>query len=302
VTLATESVTRVTPLGLRFVDEATGRSVRDGLDVRAARPQDEFDSPGDIDSSRRIVRAILNPSDVFVFPGLPGLRDVERGRGDAAFWASPPSLLEYRVRVSDRAGRFQPFSFLAAAPHRDLFQLPCVTASPPSSPPVAAGAAAVPLFSAPIRIAPAGLALIRAEIRDAASRSPAPFAMLEVTTAETPGPVGRSFADSEGRVLVVMPYPRPPVTTLPGVGSHPASPPAAAVHSLSAAIWALNITVRYLPDAAEGAYPDICSVLDQPPVNALATPSGTSFLSSASLAYGQELVLRTEGEHALLVS
>jgi hypothetical protein len=267
-----EPVTRVTPLGIRFRDEATGKTVRDGLTVTAGG-----------------VPAVLNPSDVYVFNGLIGLGASERGMGDELFWSSPPATGSYPVQVGEPTGRFQPFSFSAQAPYRGLLDLPCAALPPPSSPPASGTAPAVPLFSAPARAPEPGMAIVRAAIRIAGTLEPASYAVLEVD-AGPGGPSGRGFADEAGRVLVIAPYPRPPSGL--GVSSH----------SIEAASWSLNVRVRYVPGAATGPYPDLCAVLGQPPAVALATHAPDTPMSTAALSYGRELLLATAGHNVLLVT
>lgn len=274
---AIEVVTRVTPLGMRFRDVATGHTVRDGLAVVVGG-----------------IPAILNPSDVFVFAGLPGLRRTEQGDGEPPFWANPPQTATYPAQVADLQSRYQPFSFTATAPYRGLFDLPCADdiQSPPLSPPASPPEPeppAVPLFSAPARAIPPGMAAVRAEVTEAATGDPAAFAVLEVD-AGPGGPHGRGFADDQGRVLVILGYPRPPS----GLGIAP--------RSIEAATWTLNIAVRYAAGAASGPYPDLCQVLGQPPAVALATRSPDTPLSTGQLAFGQDLVLATAGETVLLVT
>lgn len=279
--LAFELITRVTALGMRFRDEATGRAVPDGLAVTATG-----------------VPAITNPSGVFVFHGLPGMGDTERGAGDSAFWSSPPEVLPYEIQVGDPRGRFAPFSFTAQAPHRGLFDLPCAWLSPPSSPPGPDAAPAVPLFSSPARPPEPAMAVVRAEIREAAGDRPAAFALLEVD-AGPGGPSGRSFADAHGRVLVMFPYPPPPSGL--GVTSH----------SIENATWTVNIRVWYAPASVAAIYgppplgtpyPDLCDVLGQPPATPLATAVPAVPMSTRQLAFGRELLLATAGRNVLLVT
>jgi hypothetical protein len=76
-----ERVSLLTPMAIRFWDQATRSFVRDGLDVKV-RPAT---------GAGRAVPAIPNRSGVFVARGLPGMREPESGTGDAAFWESLPS-------------------------------------------------------------------------------------------------------------------------------------------------------------------------------------------------------------------
>ena len=77
-TVTLQQLTRVTPLAIRFWDEAAARVVSDGLVVEVY-PRD---------ARERRVAAHPNRIGVFVVPRLPGPRDpaFEFGAGDAAFW------------------------------------------------------------------------------------------------------------------------------------------------------------------------------------------------------------------------
>jgi hypothetical protein len=275
--VAVEVITRVTPLGISFRDVASGRTVRDGLAVSVGG-----------------VTGIPNPSNVFVFYGLPGLRASQQGDGEPPFWLSPPAIRTYPAQVVDLTGSHQWFSFTVEAPHRGLFELPCTLdsppTSPPSSPPEPAGAGpAVPLFPTVARAVPPGMAAVRAEIHEAATGTAAAFAVLEVDTGPG-GPSGRGFADENGRVLVILAYPRPPS----GLGITP--------RSIERALWTLNVSVRYSPGAVTGPFPDICTVLDQPPAVPLAARGPDVPLITGQLAFGQDLILETAGQNVLLVT
>jgi hypothetical protein len=264
--LRTEAYTRVAPLGMRFVDQATGQGVRDGLTVTTGGRT-----------------AGVNPVDVHLLNRLPGLRTAEWGAGDAGYWDPPPTQRTFQVRVRDEHDRYLPFSFVAEAPTRGLFELGCVAPVGVPSP------GAVPLHSGPARTPPPGLAVVRAELRVASSGNPASFARLDVAG---PGgaPGARGIADAQGRVVVLLPYPPPPASLAP------------ATHALESARWDVSVAVHFRAGAASGPFPDLCSVLGQPPVTALSSRSPDTPLSSAQLAYGQELVLSTDGEHVLLVN
>jgi hypothetical protein len=133
------------------------------------------------------------------------------------------------------------------------------------------------------------MAAVRAEIVEAATGNPAAFAVLEVDAG--PGtPSGRGFADEEGRVLVILGYPRPPS----GLGIAP--------RSIEGASWTLNVRVRYAAGVATGPVPGLCAVLGQPPAIVLAARAPGTPLFTGQLAYGQDLVLVTAGENVLLVT
>src|SRR5207253_2093894 len=99
-TIVLERITRVTPLGIRFWDQATASVVSDGLIVEVY-PSGE---------PERRMAARPNGIGTFVLPRLPGPRDpaFELGTGDTDFW----QRLQPRphvIAVCDRNGHFQPF-------------------------------------------------------------------------------------------------------------------------------------------------------------------------------------------------
>jgi len=104
-----ERQTLVAPLGLRFRDAATGELVGGGLSV-TAYPTD--------DPARR-ANGFVNRSGVYVVSRAAGLRGVESGEGDRAFWDAAPKRA-FTVEVSDTEGRFLPYSFQTALPFKGL--------------------------------------------------------------------------------------------------------------------------------------------------------------------------------------
>jgi hypothetical protein len=261
------TLTRTALLGMRFWDRVTGRTVGDGLELRETR-------------TRRL--AGRTPGHVFAFHDLPGLRAASFGAGDDAFWAAPPASGRFTFELTDRDGRFVPFRFTMEAPHRGLFVPPCVAAA--ESPP--APERAVPLFSAPSRPAPPGLATVRADLWDAAADAPAAGAVLEVAAAGMAPCTG--IADQQGRVVVLPSYPEPRWDG--------ASPPPGA-SALARQQWTVTATARYAP----GTEPDLCQMLMQPPATLLADESPVADLPPQTLTFGRELVLRSTGRPVLLV-
>lgn len=268
-----DTVTAVAPLGLRFADAATGAAVGDGLAVTvyaAGRPW-------------RTVAAVPNRSGVYVARGLPGLRDAESGAGDDVYWAAV-SRRPFVVEVSDTQGRYLPTRFNADLPARGLFAPPCVR---PASPP----GVDVPvlLYSAPSRTPPPGMAAVRAELFDpvTAGGVPAAWAVLTVVPPGGPGAIG--VADDQGRVVVFFPYPEP-APFVPGS-------PASSVASLTFQSWPLALRVAYAPPTSPPG-PDLCPMLSQPPATLWADAARTQPLTAGTLAYGQPLVLRSQGPAA----
>src|SRR5262245_13358125 len=116
-TLVLQRVSRVTPLGIRFWDEATASVISDGL-VVDVYPAGEPELR---------VSARANRIGIFVLPRLPGPRDpeFEFGTGDARFWQQlrpRPHVIE----VSDRNGNFQPFTIDQPLPAQGLAIPPCL--------------------------------------------------------------------------------------------------------------------------------------------------------------------------------
>jgi hypothetical protein len=266
-----DRVARVTPLGLRFVDEATGRVVAVPLRVTAGTPADPA----------RSVEAFPNRVGTFVVPRLPGPRDpdIEFGDGSADYWASVaprPSVIEVR----DPSGQFIPFRVEAPLPVRGLAVPPCL---PAASPPVER----IPLFSAPSRPVPPGYGVIRAEVRarfveaDGSVRlAPAAFALLVATVAGAPA---RGLADREGCVAILTPFPEP----VPGVaaGSPPSSGP-----GLWQQEWPVELEAFYHPHARVPEVADLCRALAQPPVPLWEDEDATRPVPQLTLQYGRELV------------
>jgi hypothetical protein len=284
VTQILETVTRTALLGVRFWDRATRRMVADGLEL--------------VETGSGI-RAAAGPSGVFSMHDLPGLRSSSFGRGDEAFWASPPGRAPFTFRLADRHRRFLPFRFTVDVPARGLFADDCGLGSPPAdSPPSHAVLGAVPLFSAPSRLVPGGIACVRADLWDVVAGAPAAWAVLEVSAAGAS--IYRGVADERGRATVLLPYPEPPW--------HGSSPPPGS-KSLSEQNWPLELAIRYspatasppLPDPARGEAPDLCAVLTQSEAALLDSESPATPLGPQQLPFGRELVLRTPGRPVLLV-
>jgi len=274
-----ERLSKVAPLGVRFWDAITHKSIGDGLLVTAYRP---------LQPDRRSALT-LNRANVFVLQNIPGLRDVEFGAGDQAYWDDLPTPQNFVIDVFDTTNRFQPFTFTSGVPTRDLFELIC------GSPPEQAG---VPLFSAPTRSVPGGYGVIRAELRDESqfdSRTqeyaPASWAMLEAWYDGQR--VGRGLADQQGRIVVFFSYPEPI--------NPPISSPPTPRTALTAQQWPIELRVFYaaLPAAQS---PDLCAALTQSPATLLSALSPPTPLTIVNVAYGVDAIAKTVGRSDLLIS
>jgi hypothetical protein len=263
-----EQVTYVAPLGLRFIDAATGQAIG-GLSVLAAPTS----------APTRRTQAFANRVGIYVASGLHSLGEAERGSGDAGFWSSPPALRRFTVEVSDQGRRFLPCQFELALPAHGLAVPSCLLPTTPSD----TEPAGVPLFSAPSRPIPAGLAAVRAEVWDEATGEPTAWALLEVAGAGLP--LARGLADERGRGVVIFPYPEP---ELFGIGSTPGGT------ALLEQRWNLTLRVFSTAHGGWGPAPDLCRVLEQSD-----TPPRSEV--PVTLIYGQEAIVATKPGSTLLL-
>jgi hypothetical protein len=273
-----ERLSRVAPVGLRFWDENTDTIVSDGLTVeiyRAERP-----------TAR--VKAWPNRSGTFVTSRLAASPDpaFEFGAGDDEFWKDV-SVHSYVVEVTDRRDRFQPFTFEVTLPVRG-FAVPLNL--PQGSPPTTV----VALFASPSRPVPAGMAVIRADLRypvavgGRTTLQPAAWAVLEARIPRAP--LARGIADRNGRIAVVLPFPE-----LADRPVRPASPPFQGGQALVDQEWSVALDAFFEPVAPVPAIPDLSRTLTQPPATLWADPLQHHPLGEQTLRYGQELVLRSDG-------
>ena len=266
-----ETLSIVTPLAVRLRDEATLAFVSDGLSATVHPPG----------VPELAVSGTINRAGLFVFRNLPGLRRIEQGSGDAGFWAANPPQAGFVLEVGDAAGRFLPWSLGVKLPQRSVLGLGLT--SPPASPvTVQTGGetASLPLYSAPSRPAPEGLGVLRAELWDADADEPAAWALIEARAGEQRRVTG--MADAGGRVMLPLPYPKPPSELGSPLGG------GGPVTRLS---WPVAFTVRYRRRSPVPRVPDLADVLTQPPVTAWQETSRTTPWTSATLSFGRDLVL-----------
>lgn len=264
-----EQVTRVQPLGLRFWDRVTASVISDGLQVTAY----PLAYPG------LRTAAYTNRSGVFTFRSLPGLREIENGAGDDAFWAAHPARFDFMVEVVDNDGRFLPFQLAVKLPVRGIYAFQDFDPASPLNAPQF-----VPLYSAPARPLATPMAILRAELYDPIRRTPAAWVVAE---AEIQGmPPVRGIADGQGRLLLPFPFPEPQNF---GLGS-PLRPGGI---KLADQVWQVDLRFAYSPVTPPPAIPDLTEVLKQLPATAWEDSLLSTPLTGTTLHFGQELVLRS---------
>lgn len=284
-----EELATFCPLGLRFWDAVADDQIRAGLRVRA------WPEP----ALRPVVEAFRTRSDVYAFQGLPGLRGLERPAADA--WpSSPPPVHPFIVEVVDLEQRFLPVAFRVELPlpERGVF-LARPPGSPPGTPP------GFYLFSSPVRPRTPGVAVVRGELADAATGSPAGHALVRVAVPGQPDRYG--LADAAGRFAVQ--FPLPPLAG--GLGAlwaspdGPASPPGPPVAERT---WDLSVAVAWEPAALAPlpgtGLPDLASVLGQLDAGVLpatGSPPLPAAAWSGTLRYDGEVVARTAGASRLWI-
>lgn len=281
-----ERVRVVAPLGLRFWDPAFNQQVTDGLDVVALGEQ----------GGEPRLAAYRTHSGIYAFRGLPGLHSAEYPQ-DEALPASPPLCRRFLIEITDRLGRFLPTRFRVTAPFSGVFPTGLSTGSP------AQGTPGLFLFSAPTRIVPPGMAVIRAQLAEAPAHGPprpAAHAVLEIYRAGSLLQLG--IADPQGSVAVCLPYPTFVDSSLSGAGS--SSPPARPVRQS----WELSVRVRFEPRVlprSPGAIPELRGILRQAPALFLLSSHETldppTLELAAELVFGQELVLRMGADARLFL-
>jgi hypothetical protein len=275
-----EDVVIFTSLGIRFWDAARDIRVDEGLVVRA-RPED---------APREVRQARVTRSGVYAFTGLHGLRDTEYPFPPAPVLGSPGPLpvRSFIVDVVDALGRFLPMAFRVDAPFLGVFPTGIVNGAPGDTP-------GFFLFSAPSRVTPAKLAGVRVSLVVAATDAPASHAVLEISLPDG-GPV-YALAGEDGQATAIFPYP-PFAASL--------ATPRTTEEARAPASWEIDVRVRYEPAGQgpllPGLPPDAAELFQQAFVDVRPTAAGAPVDHvDASLAFGRDLVLRTDNQAHLLI-
>ncbi len=277
-TVGLEARTVAAILGLRLIDQTTGWPVRGGMQATAL--------PLTLPSA--VVHGVVGPSGIVSFHELSGLRELEFPSADLAAPLSFPDVVPYLIMIEDTEDRFLPTIFTV-----DLPLDPTGAALPLLE---------VPVFSAPTRVAAAGLGVIRADLRDADTGDAVPYAVLRV---EVSGVSGTGIADARGRVLVLV---QTPVVDRLRLGSPPGTGQAVLGHQT----W--PVTVRVFAGAATppgrpplrppwDGLPSIKTLLtEQPQVLVYPVAATTATEWTGTLTAGRELILRTGSFSHLSIS
>lgn len=285
--LKLDRLTKLAPLGLRFCDLSSGTLVGDGLDVQVYASGNPATK----------VPALANRRGVYVVHHAPGLRDLEHGEGTEEFWQNLTAR-NFVIEVNDSERRFQPFQITASLPVRGIYKwIGPVLSSPPT--PVES----IPLYSSPVRNVPAGMAVLRADLWEAAGDSAASWAVMEATLNDQI--IARGIADEQGRIALIFPYPAPRPFSISSPPASPlGSPPAATSAPLTEQVWPIGLRAFYtrerpvlsppnpLPTLPE--LPELRFTLSQPEATIWADAAISEPLLAASLRYGHELVLQSQ--------
>ena len=144
-------------------------------------------------------------------------------------------------------------------------------------------AQSLPLYSSPTRPVTGGLAVLRASLWDTLADAPATWALLEARV--NGQPTVRGYADAEGRVALVFPYPEPPSF----VQQNPPQPST----PFTRQEWPVSIFASYRPQSPAPRVPDLKATLAQPRATLWADAARTTPLTKVTLRSGQQLVVRS---------
>lgn len=273
-------------LGLRFWDTWTQRGIGDGLRV-IIYPQQ---------NPNQCMRALPNRSGIYVFSRLPGLGRLTITDESLSnpLWSAHDPQSGFILEVDDEFGRFLPFQLTITELPQGVFDLQCLTLSPlsPPQPALSVPLPNIPLFSTPSRPVSAGLAIVRAELRQfmPGEKDGLKASWAVVSVFYKNKLVGRGMANGEGSVMISFPYPQPTISTGPsGLLSNPVS-----IYEQS---WDVSLRVQFYPPGRIPAglpeRPDLCEVLGNPMVSLLQSVSPPGPLGMQTVRYARETIVRT---------
>ena len=280
-----ESLSIVTPLGIRFWDLTLGLPIVEGLTVKLRLAN----------SAWPVLTATLTATGVYAFFRLPGLHAAEYPSGSGY---GPARTFSYVVTVQDQLGCYLPTVLVYTLDQ---------TGTPVNG---AAGIQLAYLFSAPTRTSPPGMAAVTAYLIDQDTNAPAAWAVVCLQVGSDPE-TWTGIANDTGSALVLVPYPVAQSLLL-------GSPPGSGQTNIGADTWPLTVKVAYSPNLLRyplaGApdlvwpwsdTPNLRDILQaQQPATIWADPATPVSQFQATLRLGQNLVLRsaTAGSPASLSS
>ncbi len=287
-----ELLTIISPLGIRFRDSLTGSFVDDGLSVTAYPEGDPLNE----------TIGFPNRKGVFVFRDLPGLPEIvrqtpapdpsEHPTADEAFWAENADSRRMVVEVEDLRKRFHPFSLMVTVPCKGLFRWAFdAVDSPPSL------ETWVPLLSTASRVAPAGTAVIRAELLDAVTGSPAAWVLVEAIIG---GSVkSRGLSGTDGQLVLMLPYPEPKNASILSPMDSPLSSDRTPLLSEG---WEVSFSAYYSPLDPTATICSLDEVASQSRAMLLTGLSPPTELGAMILNFGKELILKSESGSNLWIT
>ncbi|GJH13052.1 hypothetical protein CBA19CS11_29460 [Caballeronia novacaledonica] len=261
------------PFGVMFCDRLDQRAIAAGLEVSLSDPQ----RPGS--SAQRLT---ANREGIFVAHAVRGLRRAD----NPATLLSPAATRRFDLQVTDTLGRYVPLRLSAALPSAGLFEPACMIFSP-----VSAALPHVPLYSAVSRDIPAGMGVVRADLRLASDPDAgAAWARLELWLDDAL--IAEGVADQRGSALLLCPLPAP---RDPPLHSSPAGVPG--VRS-----WDVRLRAFWSAQLADDPVPDLCELQQFPEVSLLQSVSPATLLGPTVLRAGSPLIIRSAGSSFVFVS
>lgn len=280
----------IAPMGVKFWDVSTGSHVTSGLRVTAY--------PGT--HHLQATHAFPNRSGAYVLHRAWGMREFELGVRGGPFPETAPPTQRFTIVVNDEERRFLPVRFEADLPTVGLFRWTMSGERTPLDPPDGS----VPLYTSIPRTAPAGMAVLRAELHETLDEvvngvrvvRPARWAMLE---ARFDGRLlGRGIADERGRIVLIFAYPRPQ-NPISGSSGSPLTPGATRTPFLDQE-WTIQLQAFYQPTVllsplspieprSDLNIPKLNDIFAQSSANLFLDKEESEPLTEVSLSYGPKV-------------
>lgn len=195
----------------QFADLAVGRVVGDGLAASLTLMASAADNAAEVAAPRALVRA---GGGAHVAHSLPGIRLPPIQPADFSGPSPPAAPRPYRLRLADPQARFLPFSARLQAPALDAAAWPGWAALASLQPAALRASARAllgdgvrwPLFGAPGRANPGGLAEIRCNLVARDADAPVPAWVL-IGVEHQGRLIGLGLSGPRGAAVIHCPYP-----------------------------------------------------------------------------------------------